>query len=151
MKVEAFSYDTWSDAKNMMKVFEKKYKLDMYEVLRPMFNPNGYARDVLQIGSMIKNITTIKDYWANCKDEFESRDWAFARLKIDQVKMYKINIDVEGVKDNGQNMYSNTYLIKLKSTPISLKPYEDVVEDLDLMMARIYKRTRKWVKWTTTQ
>ena len=41
MKVGAFSYNTRSDAKNMMKVFDKKYKLDMYEVLRPMFNLNG--------------------------------------------------------------------------------------------------------------
>lgn len=47
MKVGAFNYDTQSDTKNMMKVFEKKYKLDMYEVLRPMFDLNGYAKDVL--------------------------------------------------------------------------------------------------------
>lgn len=27
MKVKAFSCDTWSEAKNMMKVFKKKYKI----------------------------------------------------------------------------------------------------------------------------
>ena len=54
MKVGAFYYDTQSDARNMMKVFERKYKMDMYEVLRTIFYPNGYARDFLWIGSMIK-------------------------------------------------------------------------------------------------
>lgn len=62
MKVGAFSCDSRSDAKNMMKIFEKKYKLDMYEVLRPMFDPNGYAKDVLQIGSVVKHISMIEDY-----------------------------------------------------------------------------------------
>ena len=45
-------------------------------------------------------------------------------------------------------MYSNTYLTKLQNTPISIEPYVDVEEDLDVMMARIIKRTRKWVEWT---
>ena len=47
MKVVDFSYESRSDAKNMLKVFKMKYQLEMYEFLRPMFNPNGYARDVL--------------------------------------------------------------------------------------------------------
>ncbi len=100
MNLEAFSCDTHSNANNMLKVFEMKYKLDMYKVLRPMFDPNGYAKDVLQIGSIIKHITTIEDYWADSKNEFESQDRAFARLTINQVKMYKVNIDV-GVEDDG--------------------------------------------------
>ena len=49
--------------------------------------------------------------------------------------MYEINLDVEGVDDDGQNMYSNTYLTKLRGTPISSKPYEDVCEDLEVIMA----------------
>jgi len=151
MKVGAFSYDTHSDAKNILKVFEMKYKLEMYEVLRPMFDPNGYARDVLQIRSVIKHITTIEDYWADCKNKFESHDHAFARLTVDQLKMYKVNIDVEGVEDDGQNMYRNTYLIKLRGTPISSDPYEYFEEELDILMAQIYKRTRKWVEWTTAR
>ncbi len=65
--------------------------------------------------------------------------------------MFKVNIDVEGVEHDGQNMYSNTYLIKLRGTPISLEPYEDTKEELDIMMAQIYKRTKKWVEWTTTR
>ncbi len=56
----------------MLKVFEMKYELEMYEVLRPMFDLNGYASEVFQIGSVIKHITTIEDYWVDCKDEFES-------------------------------------------------------------------------------
>ena len=101
MKVGAFSCDTHFDSKNMLKVFEMKYKLDMYEVLRPMFNPNGFESDILQIKSVIKHITTIKDYYGYFKNEFESYDWAFARLIVNQVKMYKVNIDVEGVEDDG--------------------------------------------------
>lgn len=65
--------------------------------------------------------------------------------------MYKVNIDVEGVEDDGQNMYSNTYFTKLRGTPISLEPYEETVEDLDMMMARIYKRIGKWVEWNTVR
>ena len=72
MKVGAYSCKSQSNAKNMLKAFENKYKLKQYEVVRPMFYPNGYARDVLQIGSMIKNLTTIEDYWVDCKDELES-------------------------------------------------------------------------------
>ena len=86
---------------------------------------------------MIKCITTTEDYWLNCKDEVQSHDWSFARLIVDQMKMYKINTDIEGVEDDGQNMYSNTYLTKLRSTLISLKHYEDAMEDLDLMMTKI--------------
>ncbi len=65
--------------------------------------------------------------------------------------MYKVNIDVDGIEDDSQNMYRNTYLTKLRNTSISSEPFEDAMEDLDMMMARIYKRTRKWVKWTTTR
>ena len=72
MKFWAYSCESWSDAKNMLKAFEMKYKLEAYEVITPMFDPNGYARDELQIGSMIKHITTIEDYWVDCKDELKS-------------------------------------------------------------------------------
>ena len=107
----------------------------MYEVLRPMFDFNGYARDVLQIGSVIKHITIVEDYWVDCKDEFESQDHAFARLTVEKIKIYNINFNVEGLEDNGQNMYSNTYLTKIRNTPINSERYENVEEDLDVMMA----------------
>ena len=64
-------------------------------------------------------------------------------MTVNQVKMYKVNTVVDGVEDDGQNMYRNTYLTKLRNTPISSKPFKDAIEDLDIMMARIYKRTRK--------
>ena len=93
IKVGAYSCETRSDAKNILKAFENKYKLEEYEVVRPTFDPNGYARDVLQIGSVIKHVTTIEDYWADCKDELESQDRAFARFTVDQVKTYGINLE----------------------------------------------------------
>ena len=112
-----------------------------------MFDPNGYARDVLQIGSVIKHVTTMEDYWVDYKNELESHDRAFAKFTVDQVKTYGINLDVEGIEDDGQNMYNNTYLTKLRNTPISSKPYVDIEEDADVMMARIIKRIGKWVEW----
>ena len=148
IRVGAYSCDTRPDAKNILKAFESKYKLEEYEVVKPMFDPNGYARDVLQIGSVIKHVTTMEDYWADCKDELESRDRAFARFTVEQVKMYGVNLDVEGIEDDGQNIYSNTYVTKLRNTPVSSEPYINVEENFDVMMARIIKRTGKWVEWT---
>lgn len=150
MKVGVLSCESQSEAKNMLKVFEMKYKFKMYEVLRPMFDPNGYAREVLQIGSVIKCINTMENYWANYKDEFGSQDHALARLIVEEIKTYKIKLDVEGLEDDGKHMYSNSYLNKLRGTPISSEPYEDAKEDLDIMMVQIIKRTGKWVEWTTT-
>ena len=49
MKVRASSCKSHFDAKNMLKASEMKYKLEAYEVMRPMFDLNGYARDVLQL------------------------------------------------------------------------------------------------------
>lgn len=72
LKVGAYSCKSHSDAKNMLKAFETKYKLEEYEVVRSMFDPNGYAREVLQIGSVMKHVTTIEDYWEDYKDELES-------------------------------------------------------------------------------
>lgn len=142
MKVGDFSCDTHSNAKNMMIFLKKKYKLDMYEVLWPMFNPHGYARDVMKIRSVITCISPqLNIYWADCKDEFESHHQAFPRSTVDQVKMYKLKIDVYGVKDGGHNIYVNTYLTKLRNSPISSEPFEDAIEDLDIMMAKIDKRT----------
>jgi len=43
----------------------------------------------------------IEDYWANCKDEFESRDYIFPILIVDHIKLYKVNLDMEGVEDDG--------------------------------------------------
>ena len=57
----------------MLKAFEMKYKLEAYEVVIPMFDLNGCVRDVLQIGSVIKHITIVEEYWADCKDELELR------------------------------------------------------------------------------
>lgn len=139
MKVVAYSFDSYFDAKNMLKVFKSMYKLKEYEFMRPMFNPNGYARDVLQIRSVIKNATTLEDYLENCRDELESHDRAFSRLRVEQIKTYGIDLNVEGLGDDGQNIYSNTYLTKLRGTPISSEPYVDVEESLDIMMARIIK------------
>ena len=81
MEVGAYSCESCFDAKNMLKAFEMKYKLEAYAIVRLMFDPNGYARDFLEIGSVIKHITTIEDYWVDCKDEWESRDHAFIRRK----------------------------------------------------------------------
>lgn len=74
LKVGSYICESKSDAKNILKAFEEKYKLQEYRVLRPMFDPNGYTRDVLQIESVIKHVTTIEDYWVDCKDELESQD-----------------------------------------------------------------------------
>ena len=74
--------------------------MDAYEVMRPMFDWNKYARDVLQIGSVIKHITTIEDYWADYKDEFESQDCAFVRLTVEQIKTCSIKFNVEGLQDD---------------------------------------------------
>lgn len=68
---------------------------------------------------------------------------------VEQIKTYGIDLNVEGLEDKGQNMYRNTYLNNLKGIPISSKPYVDVEEILDIMMARIIKRMVKWVDWTT--
>lgn len=38
-------------------------------------------------------------------------------------------------------MYRNTYLTKIRGTPISLEPYKDIGEEIDIMMASIYKWT----------
>ena len=51
-----------------------------------------------------------------------------------QIKIYNINLDVEGLEDDGKYMYSNTYLTKLRNTPISSNPYEDAKENLDTMI-----------------
>lgn len=102
---------------------------------------------MLQIGSVIKHVTTIEDYWEDFKDELESRDHAFSRFTINQIKTYGINLDVEGLEDDGHNMYSNTYLTKLRDTPISSEPYVDLDENLEVMVARIVKSTGKWVEW----
>lgn len=119
----------------------------MYKVLRPMFDPNRYAREVLQIKSLIKHINMVKDYQVDCKYEFESQDHAFSRFIVGQVNFYQIDIDVEGIQEEGKNMYSNTYLTKLRGLPINSKPYEDVAKEIDVMVSQIVKRTRKWVKW----
>ena len=99
-----------------------------------MFDPNGYAREVLHLGRVIKNITIVKDYQVDYKDKFESQDCAFSRFTVGQVKLHQIDIDVKGIEDNEQNMYRNAYLMKLKGLPINSKPYEDVVEELDIMV-----------------
>ena len=59
-----------------------------------------------------------------------------------QVKLYQIDIDVEGIEDDRKNMNRNTYLMKLRGLPINFEPYEDVAEELDIMVSQIVKRTR---------
>lgn len=68
---------------------------------------------------------------------------------MEQVKTYGIDLNVQGLEDDCQNMYSNTYLNKLRGIPISSEPYVDQEENLDIMMARIIKRIGKWVEWIT--
>lgn len=47
MKVEAYNFYSQSCAKKKLKAFKNKYELEEYEVVRPMFDLNGYARGVL--------------------------------------------------------------------------------------------------------
>ena len=92
---------------------------------------------------MIKYIIIVEDYWVDYKDEFESWDHEFSRFIVGQVKLYQIDIDIKWIEDERHNMYSNTYLMKLRGLPINFEPYEDVAEELDIMVSQIVKRTRK--------
>ena len=83
----------------------------------------------------------------DCKDELDNHDCSFSKLTVEQVKTYGIDLNVEGLEDDGKNIYSNTYLTKLRNTPISFEPYVDIEEDFDVMMTRIIKRIGKWVEW----
>ena len=56
-------------------------------------------------------------------------------LLLEQVKTYGIDLNVEELEDDRKNIYSNTYLTKIRNTPISLEPYVDIEEDFDVMMA----------------
>ena len=71
MKVGSYSCESQCNAKKMLKAFEIKYKLEDYEVMRAGVYPNGYTSDVLQIGSVIKHVISIEDYWIDCKHELE--------------------------------------------------------------------------------
>ena len=81
MKVGSYSCESKCNAKNMLKAFEIKYKLEAYEVMRLGFYLNGYTRVVLRIGSVIKHVKSIEDYWIDCKHELEIWNRAFVRLK----------------------------------------------------------------------
>ena len=65
------------------------------------------------------------------------------------MKTYGMDLDVEGLEDGGQNLYSNTYLTQIRNNPINSEPLVNVKENLDMLMAKIIKRTRKWVEWTS--
>ena len=65
---------------------------------------------------------------------------------MEQVKIYGININVEGLEDDKYNMYNNTYLTKIRITPISSMPDVDIEEEFDVIMAGIIERTGKWVE-----
>ena len=41
IKVGAYRCESQSNAKTMLKAFKNKYKLEEYEVVRPIFKPNG--------------------------------------------------------------------------------------------------------------
>ena len=114
-----------------------------------MFDPRGYAKDVLQIGGTIRHITMVEDYQVDCRSEFKSHDRAYARLTVGKIKTYGIDLDVDGLEDDGQNMYSNTYLTQIRNTPISLEPWVNTGENLDMLMAKIIRRIGKWVEWTS--
>ena len=113
MKVGAFSCDSRLETKNMMKEFEKKYNLYMYEEMRPMFDPYKYAKKVHQIDSIVKHVVTMEDYQANYQDEFESCDKYFSRLTVDHIISFRVDINVEDIEDDGQDMFSSTYLTKI--------------------------------------
>ena len=51
------------------------------------------------------------------------------------MNIYKVKINVEGVEDEDQNMYRDIDLTKLRRTSISLQPYKDIEEELNVMMA----------------
>ena len=54
---------------------------------------------------------------------------------MEKVKTYGINLNVERLEDDGKNIYSKTYLTKLRNTFINSKPYVDIEEDFGVMMA----------------
>ena len=60
----------------------------------------------------------LEDYWVDCADEFESREKFYSRLTVQQIKLYNVDIDVDGVKDDGLHMQTFTYLKRSKGTPI---------------------------------
>lgn len=70
---------------------------------------------------------------------------------VNQIKFYKVDIDIEGIDDDDKNMFSTTYETKIRPTPIRSELVKDIKEDLDVIMEKIYRRTNKWVEWMVTQ
>lgn len=60
--VGPYSHASRSNAKNLVKIFEKKIKLVDYEVLRPQYDPVNFVRDHLKLGYAYRYVPNIEDY-----------------------------------------------------------------------------------------
>jgi hypothetical protein len=65
--------------------------------------------------------------------------------------MYNVDIDVTDVEDDGLHMFRDTYEKKIHPAPISLEPTNDTTDSMDVLMEKIYNRTKKWVEWIVTR
>ena len=70
-------------------------------------------------------------------------------MTMDQVRFFGVNINVEGIIEDGKFMQSFTYLNEVKNTPIdSTPPLGPTDSNLEVLTIGVIKRIDKWVEWT---
>ena len=87
-------------------------------------------------------------YWADCLDEFEVRKRLWSRLTINQINVFKININANGIKeDEAEDVIDPFYIEQVEYIPILELDWSKREED-DLMSctSKVLKRTEKWLK-----
>ena len=113
-----------------------------------MFDLYSYAKYILKIGGTVKHVVTMEDCWADYQDEINSCVQSFARLTIEQINTFRVNINVEDIEDDEKIMFNTTNLTKIQPTPINSKPLKDKTKSLEMLVTKIIKRTGKWVECT---
>lgn len=121
-----------------------------YEVIRPQFDLVNYVKNNLQHGSSYKHVPDIEDYWADYYTKVQTREKLWSRIFVEKIKLYKVNINMENIEDDGSNFRSSTYEKEIKDTPIVFNPLEGpTIDKMEILMDNIIKRIDKWVEWMT--
>ena len=112
------------------------------------FDYTGFVRNNVKNAVSLVHSPQLKDFWANCLNEFEVRKRLWSCLTIKKIIVFNVELDTYGLKDDDfEEVLDQFYMDQIEYMPIPEIDWEKREEnDVYARTKDVIARTAKWIK-----
>lgn len=122
-----------------------KYNLHSYDEHFP-FDLKDYVKNNLKLGPNFFHQPSMEDYLANYFDENEVKKRSWMRLCIEQIIIYGLGWDFQGIIEDGSDMVDLVYIELIENHPIPALDWSNKEkETIESRTTDVLVRTQEWM------